>query len=113
MSSNQHNKLTNRFFVEERFEAEAQDAVRGTGAEEARAWLRHPCTQAVINDIQANMCNIINSWLDGGYAAGTNIDATAQFQAHARGKALANEDVLQLIDDIGNGQYTEKENKSD
>jgi len=106
-----HNKLTNRFFVEERFELEAQDAVKAAGAEEARAWLKHPCTQALVNDIQANMCNIINSWLDGGYAAGTNIDATAQFQAHARGKALASEDVLQVIEDIGNGRYTDKEEK--
>jgi hypothetical protein len=94
-------KLVSRFYNEEKFRRDVDDALKLIDMDEAQSWLRHPCTQALKAAIQADMCGIINVWLDGGYSNEMSIDATAQIEAKARGMSSAMDDILESIDEIG------------
>lgn len=93
-------RLTNRFYNEDLLRQTAEEALDNVSKDEARQWYSHPCTKALSNAIQADMCGILNVWLGAGYAEEKSIDATAQRDAKARGMAQALDDVLETIAQI-------------
>ncbi len=94
-------KLTNRFYNEDRFRRDYEEALDIVPKDDALAWLKHPCTQALTSAIQGDMCGIINMWLEGAYSDEKSIDVTAQREAKARGMSQAMEDILESIQNIG------------
>lgn len=94
-------KLTNRFYNEDKFRRDTEEFLGIVDLNEAQSWLNHPCTKALKSAIQADMCGIINVWLDGGYSDQMSIDSTAQIEAKARGMSSAMNDILESIDEIG------------
>lgn len=94
-------KLKNRFYHADRFRTDAIEAVDVVDLGEAQGWVKHPCTQALKSSIQADMCSIINSWIDGGFGDGHSSEATAMMQAKALGIIQTLDDLLDTIEDIG------------
>ena len=68
--------------------------------EERIAWLKHPCTMALVRTLEGDLCAIVSTWMGGGYAAEDSTDGTAQKQAHARGMAKTIDDVIDYIEDL-------------
>lgn len=97
----QNMRLLNRFYNEDKFRQNVEEALEVVDFNECQSWLKHPCTQALKNAIQADMCGILNVWLGAGYADETSVDATAQREAKARGMAQALDDMLETIEFLG------------
>lgn len=102
-------KLTKRFYNEDRFRRDFEEAIEVVTREEALVWLKHPCTQALSSAIQADMCGILNLWLEGAYAKEDSVDATAQREAKARGMSQAMDDILETIQNIGHLEFKDGE----
>ena len=103
-------KLTNRFYNEDRFRRDFEEALDIVNKAEALQWLQHPCTKALQSAIQGDMCGILNMWLEGAYSDEKSVDSTAQREAKARGMSQAMDDILKTIQDIG---YLELEDNLD
>lgn len=97
-------KLVNRFYNEKQFRKNVEEALDVVDLQESQAWLKHPCTQALRNAIQADMVGILNVWLDSGYSDEKSVDATAQCDAKARGMAQVLDDILETVEQIGNNK---------
>ena len=93
--------LNKRYYNEDRFRRDCEGTLNAVTKEEATTWLRHPCTQVLSYAIQADMCGIINLWLDGAYSDEGSVDSTAQRTAKSRGMAQAMDDILETIQNIG------------
>lgn len=102
-------KITNRFLIEERYRKEAIEASEMMSTDEAKAWLKHPCTLALTNAIQADMCGIIDAWLGASYTNPESADASVMQDNKARGMAHAMEDILETIDKIGRKNFLDYE----
>lgn len=94
-------RLVNRFYNEDKFRLNAEEALDAVNVGECQAWLKHPCTQALKNAIQGDMCGILNVWIGAGYADEKSVDATVQRDTKARGMAQAMDDILETIEKIG------------
>ncbi len=103
-------KLTKRYYNEDRFRRDFEEAIDVVNKEEALAWLKHPCTQALSSAIQGDMCGILNMWLEGAYSNEDSVDVTAQRQAKARGMSQAMDDILETIQNIGHLDIDEEDN---
>ena len=93
--------LLSRFYNEEKFRRNAEQAMDIADMGECQSWLKHPCTQALRNMISADICGVLNVWLAAGYADEKSIDASVQREAKARGMAQALDDILGTIEEIG------------
>lgn len=96
-------KLVNRFYNEERFRREVEELLNIVSKDESQVWLKHPCTKALINLIQADMCAVIDSWIDGSYSKEESVDITAQRTANAQGLIQSMDYLLGNIEQIGSG----------
>lgn len=94
-------KIIDRYYNEDRFRRDFEEALDIVSVEDAQQWLKHPCTQALTSAIQGDMCGIIGMWLAGAYSDEKSVDSTAQREAKARGMSQAMEDILETIQDIG------------
>ena len=101
-------KLTKRYYNEDRFRRDFEEALEVVNKEEAQVWLKHPCTQALSSAIQGDMCGILNMWLEGAYSSEQSIDVTAQREAKARGMSQAMDDILETIQNIGHLENLEE-----
>ena len=95
-------RLIDRFYNEDRFRLTAEDHLAGVTKEDAKLWIQHPCTRCLTDMLQADMCGIINMWLEGGYGDENSIDITAQRQAKARGMSQAIDDIIEKMQQISN-----------
>lgn len=94
-------KVNKRYYSEDRFRRDFEEALDIVTKEEALQWYQHPCTKALEAAIQGDMCGILNMWLEGAYSDEKSIDVTAQREAKARGMSQAMDDVLETIQHIG------------
>lgn len=80
---------------------------------ECLSWLNHPCTQALLGQIQSSVAHKVKGWLGGVYAEEDSVDATAIKQAKAIGQAQACDEIIDIITEIGNYKFGEESTNGD
>lgn len=81
----------------------SQEALEVVTKDECLVWLKHPCTKALMHELQASIAAKINGWINGSFADSSSVDHTAMAQAKAIGQAQACDEIIDLIQDIGKG----------
>lgn len=95
-------------FDSEEYYKKAIELLEGLSVEEREQWYHHPCTKSLILGLTGDIVEIANLWKNGAYANVESADITAQYQALARGKLQASEDVLNRLQEIKDN-YEEEE----
>lgn len=66
---------------------------------EVESWYSHPCTQALILQLEGDMANIVSMWKDGAYTADT-ADKTLQTNSKHIGMIQCVEAILDHMRDM-------------
>lgn len=93
-------RITERTWDPEFYRDRALDTVLGLADSDAKAWLEHPCTAYMINELKADLSQRVRGWVSGTYTD-RSFEGTAQENARRIGEAQYIEDILEMIELVG------------
>lgn len=79
----------------------AEMALESTTKDERLVWFQHPCTQALLHELQASVAAKVNGWINGAFADSESVDHTAMAQAKILGQTQACDEIIDLVNEIG------------
>lgn len=79
----------------------AEGALESTTKDERLVWFQHPCTQALLHELQASVAAKVNAWINGAFANSESVDHTAMAQAKVLGQTQACDEMIDLVNEIG------------